>query len=105
MRITSQTVASGHLEPLEPGRAIAENIPARFALYLQQPLPINRSDQQSLQLLPGVGPHLARSIVQYIQHHGPLTQADELLQVAGIGPKTLERLRPYIRLEQAGAQP
>lgn len=98
---TPRTEASEPCEWLEPGRPIAANIPARYALFLQQPLPINRADLESLQLLPGVGPHLARAIRQHIDvHGGPLMQPEDLLQVAGIGPKTLERLSPFIRLDQ-----
>ena len=93
-------VASKTFERLDPGQPIAGNIPARFALFLQQPLPVNRADTQSLQLLPGVGPHLASAIRDYIDVHGPLAQSEALLQVAGIGPKTLERLSPFIRLDQ-----
>ena len=93
-------VASKPFERLDPGMPIPENIPARYAIFLQQPLPVNWADAQSLQLLPGVGPHLASAIRDYIDIHGPLVQSEELLQVAGIGPKTLERLSPFIRLDQ-----
>lgn len=93
-------VASKPFERLDPRMLIPENIPARYALFLQQSLPVNRADTQSLQLLPGVGPHLASAIRDYIDMHGPLVQSEELLQVAGIGPKTLERLSPFIRLDQ-----
>ncbi len=105
IRLTAETLVSAQAELLEPLRPMTNTIPARYALFLQQPLPINRADNESLQLLPGVGPHLARAILQYIAQHGPLSQEQELLQVAGIGPKTLERLSPYICLEHEGSQP
>lgn len=99
IRLTAPTVVSEQVELLEPLRPMTKSIPARYALFLQQPLPINRADNESLQLLPGVGPYLARAILQHIAEHGPLSQEQELLQVAGIGPKTLERLSPTICLE------
>lgn len=105
IRLTPHLVMHTQQNLLDPSRQIADNIPARYALFLQQPLPINRSDRQSLQLLPGVGPHLARAISQHIMQNGPLSGPEDLLQVVGIGPKTLARLQPYIRLEQTGLQP
>ena len=105
IRLIPHSVISDSLVLLDPLRPIGENVPARYALFLQQPLPINRADRKSLQLLPGVGPYLDKLIPQYIDTHGPLTQPEELLQVAGIGPKTLERLSPFIRLDQRAAQP
>nr|WP_321468242.1 helix-hairpin-helix domain-containing protein [uncultured Desulfobulbus sp.] len=73
-----------------------KEVDARYALFLHQPLAINRADQRSLELLPGVGPHLARAITGYIDEHGPITSAEQLLRVPGIGPKTRDRLLPLI---------
>jgi competence ComEA-like helix-hairpin-helix protein len=49
--------------------------------------------------LPGVGEALARRIVDYRLEHGPFRAVDELRQVSGIGPVTLERLRPLVDVE------
>ena len=46
--------------------------------------------------LPGVGPVKAAAIVAHREAHGPFASADALVEVRGIGPKTLERLRPLI---------
>ena len=105
VRLAPQTMLSEQMVVLEPLHPLPSTVPARYALFLQQPLPINRADKASLQLLPGVGPHLAGAISDYIEHHGPLSRAEELLQVAGIGPKTLERLSPFIRIYLPQQQP
>lgn len=105
VRLAPQTRLSEQMVVLEPLHPLPSTVPARYALFLQQPLPINRADKASLQLLPGVGPHLAGAISDYIGHHGPLSRAEELLQVAGIGPKTLERLSPFIRIDLPSQQP
>lgn len=105
VRLAPQEMLSKQMVVLEPLHPLPSTAPARYALFLQQPLPINRADKASLQLLPGVGPHLAGAISHYIEHHGPLSRAEELLQVAGIGPKTLERLSPFIRIDLAPQQP
>ena len=49
--------------------------------------------------LKGVGPVKAKAIVGYREQYGPFRTVSELADVKGIGPKTVERLRPLIRLE------
>jgi competence protein ComEA len=85
--------------PLQPMQQIAREIPARYALYLHQPLPINRADRSSLELLPGVGPHLAQAIVASVQQQGPISDSVDLQRITGIGPKTAKRLAPMIRFQ------
>lgn len=46
--------------------------------------------------LPGVGPATAVAIVGHREAQGPFRSPSDLLAVRGIGPKTLERLAPYL---------
>jgi competence protein ComEA len=48
-----------------------------------------------LQTLPGIGPKLAESIVQYRDQHSPILACDEILNVRGIGPKRYSAIKPY----------
>jgi competence protein ComEA len=54
---------------------------------------LNRASISELDALPGIGPVLARRIVEHRAAHGPFASLDELLAVRGIGPRLLERLR------------
>ena len=47
--------------------------------------------------LPGVGEVMARRIVENRAQHGPFADAEALRRVPGIGPKTLEAIRPYLK--------
>lgn len=77
-----------------PGAALAQNI-APGAL-----ININRADPATISRhLKGIGPVKAKAIVDYRQKHGPFKSAEELADVKGIGPKTVTRLKPFIRLE------
>jgi len=53
---------------------------------------------ESLLLLPGVGPTLARRILEDRARHGPYRRPEDLQRVRGIGPRTLKRMRPYLDL-------
>ena len=57
---------------------------------------INTADETTLETLNGVGPALAAAIIQYRTEHGAFTSVDQLDDVSGIGPATLEKLRPQV---------
>ena len=63
------------------------------------PVAVNSADSRELERLPSVGPKTAARIVQYRDQHGPFATVEALQQVAGIGPRTLERLRPFVVLQ------
>jgi competence protein ComEA len=57
---------------------------------------INTADEATLETLNGVGPVLAAAIMQYRTEHGPFASVDQLDEVSGIGPATLEDLRSQV---------
>jgi len=57
---------------------------------------INAADWPEIMQLPGVGETIARRIVAWREQHGPFHSLEDLRRVRGIGPKTLERIRPYL---------
>ena len=70
-----------------------DELPKQTAIFQ---VDINQADWPELIQLPEVGETLARRIVDFRQHRGPFGSIDELLAVAGIGPKTLEQIHPYL---------
>jgi competence protein ComEA len=58
---------------------------------------INAADWPEFSVLPGIGETLARRIVESRAEDGLFADTEELRRVRGIGPKTLERIRPYLR--------
>jgi len=58
---------------------------------------INAAGVPELSQLPGLGPSMAQRIVDHRRTHGPFASHEDLLAVAGIGPVTLEGLRPHLR--------
>ena len=59
---------------------------------------INAADALALEALPGVGPSIAQAIVEWREANGPFASVDELEDVPGIGPATLEKIRESARV-------
>ncbi|TFH37116.1 MAG: ComEA family DNA-binding protein [Anaerolineales bacterium] len=95
--------------PLEDGQQIF--IPFRVAEASSNPstapaafaadelIDINQATAAELEQLPGIGPSLAQSIVEYRLAHGLFLGIDDLLNVSGIGPAKLEQIRDRIRTQ------
>ncbi|MFO7942161.1 MAG: ComEA family DNA-binding protein [Bacillota bacterium] len=62
------------------------------------PVNINVADSEELQRLHGIGPALAEEVIALRRRRGEFEAVEELLEVPGIGPVTLERIRDEITL-------
>ena len=61
---------------------------------------LNTATASELQRLPRIGPKLAARILAHREAHGPFRRVQDLVQVRGIGTKTLARLAPYLVVEE-----
>lgn len=59
-------------------------------------LNINTASAEELQTLPNIGERMAERIIDHRTQHGDFTSVDALQEVKGIGPKTMEKLRPFV---------
>ena len=56
---------------------------------------VNAAGRHELQLLPNIGPKTADAILQYRRQNGPFGSLKDLKQVSGIGPATVDEIRPH----------
>ncbi|MEW6032298.1 MAG: helix-hairpin-helix domain-containing protein [Bacillota bacterium] len=59
---------------------------------------INTASQAELETLPGVGPSIARRIIEYRLQNGPFRALEELMNVSGIGEKRFAELVDLITI-------
>lgn len=74
---------------------VPRGVPAPMHAKANVKIDLNIASAAELEALPRIGPSLARRIVEDRQTHGPFRSVDELDRVKGIGPRTMELLRPY----------
>ncbi len=62
-----------------------------WAAGLVSPVNMNYADEMGLQVLSGIGPVLAKRIIEYREKNGYFNTIQELEKVQGIGPNLLTR--------------
>jgi competence protein ComEA len=76
-----------------PGAKVRESVPIESASSIPPSVAatgrvaINRASAQDLEALPGIGPSLAKRILEEREKGGPFRSPRDLLRVKGIGPK------------------
>jgi competence protein ComEA len=74
--------------------------------WAQQPVNVNTADADELaEALKGVGKSKAAAIVEYRDQNGAFKHVDELVNVKGIGIRTVDINRDYIQLSDAEPAP
>jgi competence protein ComEA len=75
------------------------NNPFDDGSYFDYPLNLNTATQAELESLPGIGPTKAMDIITYRDQVGAFKTVDDLLNIPGIGPSTLDAIREYLVIE------
>jgi comEA protein len=57
---------------------------------------VNTADETQLDTIPEIGPATAQAIIEYRTQIGSFTSVEQLIEVTGIGPATLEAMRPFV---------
>ena len=83
--------------------AFGESTPAITASATARPankgsglIDLNTAQSSELETLPNIGPVMAGAIVAYREDNGPFATVDDVMNVPGIGPKTLDTIRQMV---------
>jgi competence protein ComEA len=92
--------SSENTKVAEPPRATPPQTPSRSRSTPPKRrngvVDINQASQEELTSLKGIGPVLAKNIIEYRQKNGRFRSVEDLLQVKGIGVKKLEGFRDSV---------
>ena len=70
--------------------------PTEYAPQAVHRVDLNRATKSELMQVPGIGPQLAERILAHRDTTGRFGRVDDLDGVNGIGPATLDKLRPWL---------
>jgi competence protein ComEA len=81
-----------------PSAVRAQDTPkaAKAADAATVPVNLNVATAEQLEKLPGVGPAMAKRILEYRQKNGGFKKIEELMNVRGIGEKAFLRMKPQL---------
>ena len=82
--------------PFAPSPVLLQPLTLQEKMLLGIPLPLNRLTKEELEMLPHISGRVAQRIVEYRSKNGPYKSMDALLNISGVGPKTLEFVRPFL---------
>lgn len=90
--------------PLHAASSLVESSPhilssAGARLVMGEPVDINSATARELELLPGIGPVLARRIIEARRRSNGFSSTTELERVKGLSPARLKKLAPYIEVD------
>ena len=63
------------------------------------PINVNQASEVALQTIPGIGATKAAAIVSDRVSFGPFSTIDDLERVHGIGPVTVDKMRPFVAVQ------
>ena len=64
------------------------------------PVDINKATVEGLTAIPGVGKVMAQRIVDWREQNGPFRRVEDLLKIKGIGDKSFDKIRPYVKVSK-----
>lgn len=99
---TAAGAAAGESQQSEPIPSSGETGPLPSSSPSTVPSPddgrvnLNTAGVAQLDAVKGIGPAIAQRIVDHRNRNGPFSSVDDLLDVPGIGPKTLTKMRDQL---------
>jgi competence protein ComEA len=79
-------------------RFLLSEMSAFYKITLGIPISLNTESETGLTAIPGIGPGLAKAIVEKRSKRGGFLRLSDVLSVKGIGPRLYKRISPFVTL-------
>jgi competence ComEA-like helix-hairpin-helix protein len=86
-----------YVKPPEHKEKTARELKSETKNLLPSSVDLNLAAKSDLVKLPRIGPAIAQRIIDYRTKYGTFKSLDELKNVKGIGTKTFENIRPFLK--------
>ncbi len=97
--VASPVAVVAPLPGMDQGRAGTIRPAAAVVRASDDKLDLNHATAREFERLPGIGPVLAKTLVEDRERRGPFKTVEELKRVKGIGAKRMERVRPLVMVQ------
>ena len=80
-------------------KVLPQNVELERRLKEARLVNINEASPEELIRLPGIGPVLAKRILDYRRSNGPFRKIEDIKNVEGIGPKKFIQIKEFLAVE------
>ena len=102
VKVDPKSLGVGQYQHDIPEKLLAERLAAGVGLCVNHVgVELNTASAQLLEHVSGIGPALARRVVQRRDEQGAFRSRRELLKVAGLGSRTFEQAAGFLRIRSA----
>ena len=99
----SQSLSSGSKINVSSAQAVTlERMAGPDLLTLGLAIDPNQASAADLEAIPGIGPVIAKRIIEFREEHGKFQNIEALLAVKGLGPGKLKKIRSYLAVSDIG---
>ena len=77
-------------------QALPEGVQNDLGTDTGEPVDLNTAGLSDLMSLPGIGEKRAEQIITFRDTYGPIVSADDLLEIDGFGPATVDSIRSFV---------
>lgn len=81
----------------EDGKISVFELGGKEGLIFGKKMDLNETSLEDLMAIPGIGYKIAREIILLREKKGGFKSVDELIEVKGIGKKTLKKIRKFFK--------
>lgn len=100
-RASPQPVVLDTVPEEKPNHQPSADQPVEEKERIKKRINVNKADREALKALPGIGPAYSKRIIVYREKNGGFKTIEELKEIKGIGPKRLEKLKPFVKLKDS----
>jgi competence protein ComEA len=76
-----------------PSVAMAQTAPAAAKTSTSERVNLNTATAEQLQTIPGIGPAMAKRVIEYRSKVGKFGKIEEIINVKGVGEKRFQKMK------------
>jgi competence ComEA-like helix-hairpin-helix protein len=105
MAFLDQATTGRTAEEIQSPCAVEKKMSGAHQILCGMKVELNEASEMDLERVPGIGPKLAKRILEERDLHNGFQSVEDLLSMKGIGPKRLDQIRRFLTVLDAKKSP